>query len=49
MAKQVFECAEDAGGCGVIWTPVVGNRRPVKHQPEWAWCPDCIKAGANHE
>lgn len=43
-----YECAEEAGGCGAIWTPT-STRRPIKHQPPWAWCPDCVKAGVPEE
>lgn len=49
MSRAVFTCAEEAGGCGVMWTPISGNRRPIKDEPAWAWCPDCIRAGVPEE
>ena len=49
MATTAYVCAEEAGGCGVVWTPTSGNRRPIRDPREWAWCPDCIKAGAGQK
>lgn len=42
--NRAYLCAEDGGGCGVLWTPH-GSRRPVRDpeiNAEWRWCPDCL-------
>lgn len=39
---MIFLCAEEGGGCGVLWTLTFGNRRAVQAESQpWAWCPDC--------
>lgn len=43
-----YRCAEEAGGCGILWTPT-RSTRPVKDaeaNTPWGWCPDCQRTGA---
>lgn len=39
-----YLCAEEGGGCGVMFTPDHDKRPRRTASVDWRWCPDCLLA-----